>query len=120
MTLDGVGECANASYGTGRGKDISILAELHFPHSLGMLYTAFTYFCGFKVNSGEYKLMGLAPYGEPVYRDLIYEKLIDVKEDGSFRLNLRYFNYHTGLTMTGRAFERLFGVPRRKPETALR
>lgn len=119
LTIDGVGEWATASYGIGRGSDISIAAELHFPHSLGMLYTAFTYYTGFKVNSGEYKLMGLAPYGEPTYRDLIMSELIDLKDDGSFRLNMKYFNYAAGLTMTNRRFDALFGGPPRKPETKI-
>ncbi len=115
LTLDGVGEWATASFGVGRGNRIRLLAELRFPHSLGLLYSAFTYFCGFKVNSGEYKLMGLAPYGEPRYAELILEKLLDLKDDGSFRLDLSYFNYCHGLTMTSRRFERLFGGPPRKP-----
>src|SRR3989440_7096656 len=93
--------------------------ELHFPHSLGLLYSAFTYFTGFRVNSGEYKLMGLAPYGEPKYVDLILRELIDLKDDGSFRLNMKYFNYGVGLTMTNAAFNRLFGRPPRKPESQL-
>jgi len=116
MTFDGVGEWATASWGVGRGNRIEIKRELRFPHSLGLLYSAFTYFCGFKVNSGEYKLMGLAPYGRPKYVDLILEKLIDLKEDGSFRVDMRYFNYCQGLTMTSRKFERLFGRRPRKPE----
>lgn len=116
LTLDAVGEWATASYGIGKGNDIKILTELKFPHSLGMLYSAFTYYIGFRVNSGEYKLMGLAPYGEPKYADLIKKELIDIKEDGSFRLNMRYFNYCTGLTMTNRKFHNLFGGPPRKPE----
>jgi carbamoyltransferase len=119
LTVDGVGEWATASYGIGRDNDLSILAELHFPHSLGMLYTAFTYYTGFKVNSGEYKVMGLAPYGNPVYRDLILDNLLDLKEDGSFRLNMRYFDYAAGLTMTNDAFHRLFGGAPRKPETRI-
>jgi carbamoyltransferase len=117
VTLDGVGEWATASYGVGRGNKITLTHELRFPHSLGLLYSAFTYFTGFRVNSGEYKLMGLAPYGDPVYRDLILERLLDVKEDGSFRMDQRYFTYCQGLTMTGRRFERLFGGPARKPES---
>jgi carbamoyltransferase len=120
LTIDAVGEWDTLTVARAKGNDFEIIKRVAFPNSLGMLYTAFTYFCGFRVNSGEYKLMGLAPYGEPKYKDLIYEHLIDVREDGSFRLNLKYFNYHTGLTMTGRAFEKLFGVPRRKPETTLR
>lgn len=119
LTLDGVGEWATASWGTGRGHQISLSHELKFPHSIGLLYSAFTYFCGFRVNSGEYKLMGLAPYGEPVFRDLILEKLIDLKDDGSFRMNMDYFNYCQGLRMTSKAFDRLFGGPPRKPETPL-
>lgn len=116
LTLDGVGEWATASYGVGRGNRISLTHELRFPHSLGLLYSAFTYFCGFKVNSGEYKLMGLAPYGKPTYADLIREKLIDLKPDGSFRMDMRYFNYCQGLTMTSASFDRLFGGPPRQPE----
>jgi carbamoyltransferase len=119
LTMDGVGEWATASFGMGRGADIEILKEIHWPHSLGLLYSAFTYYTGFKVNSGEYKVMGLAPYGEPKYVDLIYRELIDLKEDGSFTLNQRYFNYLTGLTMTNDAFDRLFGGPPRAPETNL-
>ncbi len=119
LTVDGVGEWATASYGLGRDNQIEILAELQFPHSLGLLYSAFTYFTGFKVNSGEYKLMGLAPYGEPKYVDLIYNELIDLKEDGSFRMNMKYFNYCAGLTMTNDRFARLFGGPPRKPETRI-
>ncbi len=119
LTLDGVGEWATASYGVGRGNRIDVTHELHFPHSLGLLYTAFTYYCGFKPNSGEYKLMGLAPYGKPVYEDLILEKLVDLKPDGSFRLDMGYFNYCQGLTMTGPRFHDLFGGPPRKPETPL-
>jgi carbamoyltransferase len=119
LTLDGVGEWATASHGTGRGNRVELTHELHFPHSLGLLYSAFTYFCGFRVNSGEYKLMGLAPYGEPRYRDTILEKLIDLKDDGSFRMDMSYFNYHKGLTMTSGKFHRLFGGPPRKPETPL-
>jgi len=119
ITLDGVGEWATASYGTGRGNRIALTHELHFPHSLGLLYSAFTYFCGFKVNSGEYKLMGLAPYGEPKYADLITDKLIDIKDDGSFRMDMSFFNYCSGLTMTSRKFNALFDGPPRKPETQL-
>jgi carbamoyltransferase len=120
ITLDGVGEWDTLTIAHGRGRDFEELKRIAFPHSLGLLYSAFTYFTGFKVNSGEYKLMGLAPYGEPVYRDLILSHLVDVKEDGSFRLNLKYFSYHTGLTMTGRRFEKLFRIPRRLPETPIR
>jgi carbamoyltransferase len=119
LTLDGVGEWATASFGYGRGNEVKLTHELHFPHSLGLLYSAFTYFCGFKVNSGEYKLMGLAPYGEPRYAGEILDKLLDLKEDGSFRLDLSYFNYCQGLTMTSRKFEGLFGGPPRKAETPL-
>ena len=119
LTLDGVGEWATASFGRGSGNRIELTHELHFPHSLGLLYSAFTYFCGFKVNSGEYKLMGLAPYGEPRYADLILENLLDLKDDGSFRLDLSYFNYCQGLTMTSKRFDRLFGGPPRKAESPL-
>jgi carbamoyltransferase len=120
LTVDGVGEWTTTSYGVGRDNQVRIGGELHFPHSLGLLYSAFTYYTGFKVNSGEYKLMGLAPYGEPKYVDLIRRELVDLKEDGSFRLNLDYFNYAAGLTMTNRRFERLFGGPPRRPESRLR
>ena len=119
LTLDGVGEWATTSFGYGRGNKIHLTHEIHFPHSLGLLYSAFTYFTGFRVNSGEYKLMGLAPYGEPKYAELIREKLIDIKEDGSFRLNMSYFNYPQGLTMTSRKFDRLFGGPPRKAESPI-
>jgi carbamoyltransferase len=119
LTLDGVGEWATASFGTGRGNRIELTHELRFPHSLGLLYSAFTYFCGFRVNSGEYKLMGLAPYGEPKYVELILDKLIDLKSDGSFRMDLRYFDYCQGLTMTSRRFDALFGGPPREPESPL-
>jgi carbamoyltransferase len=119
LTIDGVGEWATASYGIGKDNRISIMAELRFPHSLGLLYAAFTYYAGFKVNSAEYKVMGLAPYGEPVYKDLILKELVDLKEDGSFALNMKYFNYCAGLTMTNRRFDRLFGGPRRKPDSKL-
>jgi carbamoyltransferase len=119
LTLDGVGEWTTTSIGVGRGNRIELRREIRFPHSLGLLYSAFTYFTGFKVNSGEYKLMGLAPYGEPTFYDTILERLIDLKDDGSFRIDLSYFNYCQGLTMTGRKFERLFGGPRRKPESRL-
>lgn len=119
LTMDGVGEWATASIGSGRGSDIEILQELHWPDSLGLLYSAFTYYTGFKVNSGEYKVMGLAPYGEPKYVDLIYSELIDLKEDGSFRLNQKYFNYMAGLTMTSEAFHELFGGMPRVPESKL-
>jgi carbamoyltransferase len=119
LTMDGVGEWATTSFGVGRGNDIEILREIHWPDSLGLLYSAFTYYTGFKVNSGEYKVMGLAPYGDPTYVDLIYKELMDLKEDGSFTLNQEYFNYLNGLTMTSRAFDRLFGGPPREPETRL-
>ncbi len=117
LTMDGVGEWATSSYGVGRGKDLTILAELHYPHSLGMLYSAFTYYTGFKVNSGEYKVMGLAPYGEPRYADRILEHVIQLRDDGSFKLDMRFFNYLHGLTMTNGAFDELFGGPPRKPES---
>jgi carbamoyltransferase len=119
LTIDGVGEWTTTSFGTGRDNEVTILAELQFPHSLGLLYSAFTYYTGFKVNSGEYKVMGLAPYGEPKYRDLILSDLMDLKEDGSFRLNMEYFNYCTGFTMTNGRFDKLFGGPPRKPESLL-
>lgn len=119
LTMDGVGEWATASFGVGRGDDIEIFKELHWPDSLGLLYSAFTYYAGFKVNSGEYKVMGLAPYGEPKFVDVIYRELVDLREDGSFTLNQAYFNYLTGLTMTNGAFDRLFGGPPRVPETKL-
>jgi carbamoyltransferase len=119
LTIDGVGEWATASYGFGEGKDITLLKELHFPDSLGLLYSAFTYFTGFKVNSGEYKLMGLAPYGVPRYKDLILSELVDLKEDGSIRLNLSYFDFLGGLRMTNRRFAMIFGGPARKPETEI-
>ena len=117
LTLDGVGEWATASFGTGRGNRIELTHELRFPHSLGLLYSAFTYFTGFKVNSGEYKLMGLAPYGEPRFADVIMEKLIDLKEDGSVRMDMSYFNYCQGLTMTSPRFDELFEGPPRKAES---
>ena len=117
LTMDGVGEWATASYGFGKGNEINLIKELHFPDSLGLLYSAFTYFTGFRVNSGEYKLMGLAPYGEPRYKDLILDELVDVKEDGSLRLNLSYFDFLGGLRMTGKRFEKIFGGPPRKPES---
>ena len=117
LTLDGVGEWATTTVALGRGNKIVIEKEIHFPHSLGLLYSAFTYYTGFRVNSGEYKLMGLAPYGEPKYRDLILDNLIDLKDDGSFRLDQSYFNYLTGLTMTNQKFESLFGQPVRKPDS---
>jgi carbamoyltransferase len=117
ITADGVGEWTTTSYGIGRGNEVDILGELKFPHSLGLLYSAFTYFTGFKVNSGEYKLMGLAPYGEPKYVQVIYDHLIDLKEDGSFKLNQEYFNYSVGLTMTNRKFNRLLDGKPRPPES---
>lgn len=119
LTLDGVGEWATTTISVGDKKDITIKEELRFPHSLGLLYSAFTYFCGFKVNSGDYKFMGLAPYGEPVYEDLIKEKLIDVKEDGSFALNMEYFDYQYGRAMTNEKFAELFGGQRREPESEI-
>lgn len=119
LTIDGVGEWATASYGVGKGKDLSILKELHFPDSLGLLYSSFTYFTGFRVNSGEYKLMGLAPYGEPKYRDLILSELVDLKGDGSIRLNLSYFDFLGGMKMTNRRFAELFNGPPRQPESEI-
>jgi carbamoyltransferase len=119
LTVDGVGEWTTTSLGSGEGNHVELRSELQFPHSLGLLYSAFTYFTGFKVNSGEYKLMGLAPYGEPKYVQTILQELVDLKEDGSFRLNMEYFNYGVGLTMTNRRFERLFGGPPRQPESKL-
>jgi len=117
LCLDGVGEWATSSVWVGDDNNLTAQWELDFPHSLGLLYSAFTYFTGFKVNSGEYKLMGLAPYGEPKYVDIIRDNLLDIKEDGTFRLNMRYFNYATGLTMTNGQFDRLFSGPPRKPES---
>lgn len=119
LTLDGAGEWATGSIGLGRGNRVELLKEMHFPHSLGLLYSAFTYFCGFKVNDGEYKLMGLAPYGTPRYADLIREKLVAIRPDGSFFLDLRFFDYCTGVRMTSRAFDRLFGGPPRTPDQPL-
>lgn len=119
ITMDGVGEWTTTSYGIGEGNEIQLFADIKFPHSLGLLYSALTYYTGFKVNSGEYKVMGLAPYGEPKYKKLIYDHLIDVKEDGSFRMNMEYFNYCQGLTMTNEKFNKLFGGPPRIPETNL-
>jgi carbamoyltransferase len=119
LCLDGVGEWATTTAWLGEGSNLTPLWEIDFPHSLGLLYSAFTYYTGFKVNSGEYKLMGLAPYGEPKYADLILEKLLDLKEDGTFRLDMQYFNYCTGLTMTNKNFDKLFGGPPRKPESEL-
>lgn len=119
LTLDAVGEWTTTSWAVGYGRELRIEREIHFPHSLGLLYSAFTAYCGFKVNSGEYKLMGLAPYGKPIYADAIREHLIDLRDDGSFHLDLRYFDYCTGLTMTNRRFARLFGGPARVPESTL-
>ena len=116
LTLDGVGEWATASFGFGRERKISLTHELRFPHSIGLLYSAFTYYCGFRVNTGEYKLMGLAPYGEPRFANLIREKLLDIKEDGSFRMDMSYFNYCQGLTMTSEKFHQLFGGAARRPD----
>jgi len=117
LTLDGVGEWATASWGRGDGRSLEPIAEMRFPHSIGLLYSAFTYYTGFRVNSGEYKVMGLAPYGEPRFKDLILDHLIDLKEDGSFRMDMQYFNYCQGLTMTSEKFSKLFGGPPRKPES---
>jgi len=119
LTLDGVGEWATTTVAKGEGRDLEILKEIHFPHSIGLLYSAFTYYTGFKVNSGEYKVMGLAPYGEPKFRDLILENLVDLKEDGTFRLNMEYFNYATGLTMISDKFSELFGKNPRDPKKDL-
>ena len=119
LTMDGVGEWATTSAAMGSGKNLEVFQEIHFPHSLGLLYSAFTYYTGFKVNSGEYKVMGLAPYGEPKYKKLILDNLIDLKPDGSFRLDLSYFDYCTGLTMTNERFSALFGEPVRAPDKLL-
>src|ERR1043166_4831477 len=119
LTLDGVGEWSTASYGVGRGHKIELTHELRFPHSLGLLYSAFTYYTGFKVNSAEYKVMGLAPYGEPRFRNQILEHLVDLREDGSFRMDMSYFNYCQGLTMTSEKFHALFGGPPRDPDGPL-
>lgn len=119
LTMDGVGEWATTSVGIGRGNTLEMVREIHFPHSLGLLYSAFTYYTGFKVNSGEYKVMGLAPYGTPRFAQTILEHVIDLKADGSFRLNMDYFDYCTGLTMTNAKFDKLFGAPRREPEQRL-
>ena len=119
ITMDGVGEWSTSSFGIGKDNQIELLADIQFPHSLGLLYSAFTYYTGFRVNSGEYKIMGLAPYGEAKYKDLIYKHLIDVKEDGSFKMKMDYFNYCAGLTMTSKKFHKLFGGPPRKPESKL-
>jgi len=119
LTLDGVGEWATASVGEGEGNRIRMLQEMHFPHSLGLLYSAFTYYTGFKVNSGEYKLMGLAPYGEPIYKDLIFERMLDLREDGSFRMDMSYFAFCTDDVMTSKKFDDLFGGPARRSESQL-
>ena len=119
LTMDGVGEWATTSAGVGHGNDLEILREIHWPHSIGLLYSAFTYYTGFRVNSGEYKLMGLAPYGEPTYAQKILDHLVDLKDDGTFRLDLDYFDYCTGLTMTNSAFDKLFGGPARQPDSEL-
>src|SRR5207249_4848986 len=119
VTIDGVGEWATTTIGHGQGNKITLLKELHFPHSVGLLYSAFTYYTGFAVNSGEYKLMGLAPYGEPKYVDLILNNLIDLKEDGSMRMDMSYFNYCQGLTMTSQKFHDLFGGPPHRPDSLL-
>src|SRR6266550_5710057 len=119
VTIDGVGEWATSSIGAGRGNEIELLRELRFPHSLGLLYSAFTYFTGFRVNSGEYKVMGLAPYGEPKYVKLIKDHLVEIRDDGSLWMNMEYFTYPSGLAMTGGAFERLLGGPARQPESKL-
>ena len=116
LTLDGVGEWATSTLAIGKKNELKIIKEIHFPHSLGLLYSAFTYYTGFKVNSGEYKVMGLAPYGKPIYKDLIFEKLIDIKDDGSFKLDMSFFNYATGLTMTNKKFSNLFNQPVRDPK----
>jgi len=119
LTLDGVGEWATTTVAIGKKNKLEIIKEIHFPHSIGLLYSAFTYYTGFKVNSGEYKLMGLAPYGKPIFKDIILDKLIDLKEDGSFKLDMKYFNYATGLTMTNNNFSKIFGYPVRDPKKDL-
>lgn len=119
LTMDGVGEWTSTSVAIGHANQLSIHKEIHFPHSLGLLYSAITYYCGFKVNSGEYKVMGLAPYGKPIYADLIKKHLVDIKEDGTFHLDMQYFNYCVGLTMTNAKFDALFGGPPRQPESIL-
>ncbi len=119
LTMDGVGEWATSSWGVGKDNQTTVLNEIHFPHSLGLMYSAFTYYTGFRVNSGEYKVMGLAPYGKPIYASQIYDNLIDVKQDGSYQLNMDYFNYPAGLTMTNKRFHGLFDGPPRKPESPL-
>src|SRR5215207_6000543 len=120
LTMDGVGEWSTTSLALGRGKDLKVLKEMHFPHSIGLLYSAFTYYLGFKVNSGEYKVMGLAPYGEPRYTEKILDELVELYDDGSLRLDMKYFNFAAGLTMTNKGFENLFGEPRREPESELK
>ncbi len=117
LTLDGVGEWSTTCIGVGRGNQIELMDEIRFPHSLGLLYSAFTYYTGFRVNSGEYKVMGLAPYGQPVFKDVILDNILDLKEDGSFRMDMSYFNYCQGLTMTSTKFHALFGGPPKKPES---
>ncbi|MCX6135813.1 MAG: carbamoyltransferase [Ignavibacteriales bacterium] len=119
LTIDGVGEWETTTYGIGEGNDIQLLKRIHFPHSLGLLYSAFTYYLGFRVNSAEYKVMGLAPYGKPVYYDLIMQNLVSARDDGSYKMNMKYFGYDSGLTMTNASFETLFGQPRREPEGPL-
>ncbi|MBT6184040.1 MAG: hypothetical protein HOI07_04745, partial [Betaproteobacteria bacterium] len=119
LTIDGVGEWTTTSLAEGLGSDIKVIKEIHFPHSLGLLYSAFTFYTGFKVNSGEYKVMGLAPYGKPVYADLIKKNLMDIAADGSFQIDMSYFDYACGLTMTNKKFEKLFGGPPRRPESEL-
>ena len=119
LTMDGVGEWSTTSVAKGAGNKLTMLREIHFPHSVGLLYSAFTYYTGFKVNSGEYKLMGLAPYGQPKYADVIRDRLVDIKEDGSFRLDMRYFDFCTGLRMTNERFDELFGQPPRDSEESL-
>src|SRR6185295_18915857 len=119
LTIDGVGEWTTTSLAIGRDSEIKVLKEINFPHSIGLLYSALTYYTGFKVNSGEYKVMGLAPYGRPKYVQTIYDHLLDLKADGTFRLNMDYFNYCTGLTMTNGKFDALFDGPPRKPESPL-
>ena len=119
LTLDGVGEWTTSSLAIGKGRKLKVIKEMHFPHSLGLLYSAFTFYIGFKVNSGEYKLMGLAPYGAPLYASLIKEKLINIADDGSFQLDMSYFDYPTGLKMTNKKFNELFGGSPRNPETEI-
>ena len=119
LVMDGVGEWATTTIGRGHGAKVDLLSEVRFPHSLGLLYSAFTYYLGFKPNSAEYKVMGLAPYGDPKYVDLITKHLIDIREDGSYWMDMQYFNYCQGLTMTNKKFDQLFGAPRREPESEL-